>query len=189
MTDEGTGIAGDGYRMLPRGSLYAMYLSRAIFMAVIVSAVSLYIVFVDDGTLSDWIPLIAILLLVLLVCLIMFPPVYHRHYRFRIDDDEIDVRSGVLFLTHILVPVERVHQVEVSRGPIDRLYDLAEVTVTTAGGKFTMSHLSDDDAEDIAERLNRVIVRMLRSRERCRRGTATILWCSPRGPSPSPPWS
>lgn len=183
MTDRDSDVPADGYRTLPRASLHAMYLTRAIVVAVLVVAVCSYILFVDDGTLSDWIPAIAAVLVLLAAYCAVSPVVYFRHYRFRIDDDEIDVRSGVIVLTHTLVPVERVHQVEVSRGPIDRHYGLASVTVTTAGGTFDMPHLSDEDAEDIARRLNDIIVRMLRSRERWRTGTATIRWSSPRTPS------
>jgi membrane protein YdbS with pleckstrin-like domain len=77
----------------------------------------------------------------------------------------VDVRYGIVILRHILVPIERVHQVEVSRGPVNNMLGLANVNIITAGGVATISYLELDEAEKIAERLNDLINRMLRDRE------------------------
>ena len=65
-----------------------------------------------------------------------------------------------------MVPIERIHQVDVSRGPINRAFGLADVMITTAGGSVTIDHLEEDVAEDIAGRLNQSVVRMLKERDR-----------------------
>ena len=61
--------------------------------------------------------------------------------------------------------MERIHQVNVSKGPILRKYGLADVTITTAGGVATLQFLDEEIAEYIASNLNDKIVAMLRARE------------------------
>ena len=81
------------------------------------------------------------------------------------DDDCIEVRRGVIIRSHFLVPVERIHQVQVDKGPILRKFGLASVTVTTAGGIANLEYLDEPIAEDIAQNLNEKIIKMLKARE------------------------
>ena len=74
------------------------------------------------------------LALVMLIFAIVFPRIYFDHYRYFISEDRVDVRSGIFFLRHKVIPIERIHQVEVVSGPVNRLFDLADVRITTAGG-------------------------------------------------------
>ena len=67
--------------------------------------------------------------------------------------------------SHILVPVERIHQVEVVRGPINRMFGLSDVVVTTAGGTVKVQFLEDGVAETIADSLNESVIRLLKSRD------------------------
>ena len=63
-----------------------------------------------------------------------------------------------------MVPIERVHQVDVNVGPINRVFGLADVGITTAGGEVKIQFLKEDVAESIASKLNDKIVRMLKER-------------------------
>jgi hypothetical protein len=104
------------------------------------------------------------ILAITLVYIAVAPPVFYARYRYRITKDRVDVRYGVLVIRHILVPIERVHQVEIARGPINNLLDLADVTITTAGGEASIRYLEVDEAEKVADQLNDLIGRMLRER-------------------------
>ncbi|MFA6710689.1 MAG: PH domain-containing protein, partial [Candidatus Methanomethylophilaceae archaeon] len=63
------------------------------------------------------------------------------------------------------VPIERVHQVEVTRGPINNMLGLANVTVTTAGGTADIRFLEISEAERIAEELNSLINKIIGDRK------------------------
>ena len=89
----------------------------------------------------------------------------YRRYRYRMDDEKIEVRRGIVYITHAMVPIERVHQVDVSEGPINRMYGLANVNITTAGGVVTIEYLKEDVAEGIAAKLNENVVKLLRERD------------------------
>ena len=101
---------------------------------------------------------------ILLVYCAVGPFVFYKRYRYRMAEDKIEVRRGILYITHLLVPVERVHQVDVRVGPINRIFGLADVGITTAGGEVSLQFLEEDVAEGIATALNDKIVRMLKER-------------------------
>lgn len=53
---------------------------------------------------------------------------------YAIRQNDISYKSGLLFFSMTSVPFNRIQHVEVSQGPIGRLFDLASVKVYTAGG-------------------------------------------------------
>lgn len=86
------------------------------------------------------------------VCLII-PFVRYERYRYRFSDEDIDVREGFLFLHRDIVPIERLHKVALESGPVDRIFSLAKVIVTTAGGDVVIRFIEEEAAEKIVERL------------------------------------
>ena len=81
---------------------------------------------------------------------------FHR-YRYQIDDEFIDIREGYLFVKREIVPSERVHKMETIRGPIDTMFGVAKVKVTTAGGEVVIRFLEQEKAERIAEGLGKYV--------------------------------
>ncbi len=166
------------FHRLPVRSLKAMYVSKGI-IAVASLLIAIVAVLcmgrIAAGFENLFSAIVLLLLSVIIIYCMVSPAVYYRHYAYSIDDEKLDVRSGVVFLSHTLIPVERIHQVEINRGPIDRAFGLADVTVTTAGGVFSMPHLDGPEADSIASKLNEVIVSMLKARARWTANTAIIL--------------
>lgn len=94
----------------------------------------------------------------LLLAHMAFSPYFRFHrYRYQITDEFIDVREGYIFVERKLVPLERLHKMQTNKGPIDRIFKVAKVTVTTAGGDVTLRFLDEEKAEHIAESLSRRI--------------------------------
>jgi len=81
---------------------------------------------------------------------------YHR-YRYSINEECIDIEEGYLFVKRNIVPIERLHKLQTEQGPIDRIFHVAKVKATTAGGDVTIRFLQKEKAEEIAESLkNRI---------------------------------
>ncbi|NLL94190.1 MAG: PH domain-containing protein [Thermoplasmatales archaeon] len=97
--------------------------------------------------------------------LVLGPVIYYRRYRYIIDGDKVDVRKGIIFIRRSLTPIERIHQVDVSRGPILSMLGLANVTITTAGGVASLSYLEIPEAERVAEELNALVMKILKEGE------------------------
>lgn len=86
---------------------------------------------------------------------------YHR-YSYEINDEFIDLREGYIFVERNIVPLERLHKMQTLRGPIDRMFKVAKVVVTTAGGDVVLRFLDEEKADFIAEslgkRINQIVV-------------------------------
>ncbi len=163
-----TGVTADGYHILPRYSLKAMYVKNVIVFAILSSFTGLlthYWEMMFDIPKNAACPIIMVIYVLITSYLIIAPQVFYRRYRYRIDDDKAEIRRGIITITHSLVPIERIHQVEVSRGPINRRFGLANVVITTAGGVLTLEYLDDEVAESIASKLNECVVKLLRDRD------------------------
>lgn len=161
------GMTADGYHVLPKRSVGSMYIGNAIALAILSAIV--YVIYAYSSQYYEVPGTYKVLMLIayalIAAYLALGPPVYYARYRYRIDGDRIDIRKGVLVISHTVVPIERVHQLEVTRGPINNLFRLADVTITTAGGIARIQYLEIPVAEEIADSLNVYINDILRKRE------------------------
>ena len=84
------------------------------------------------------------------------PPLAYARWRFGVDDRLLSMRYGILFVQERLVPVPRMQHVDLTRGPIERLFGLATLVVFTAGNEgsaFRVPGLSRLRAEGIRDRI------------------------------------
>ena len=92
---------------------------------------------------------------------------YYRRFSINLSDDALEVYSGVFARQEREIPYRRIQNVDVTRNVIQRLLEIAQVKVETAGGGQTeavLRFVSDDDAEYLQSEL----------RTRKRRVTADI---------------
>lgn len=146
------------YEKLSKNALYCMYAAgilAAFFVAAIVGAVNYFWIFPKDIQVGKW---ISLAILVLTVADALVSPVFRYHrYRYSINEECIDIEEGYLFVKRHIVPIERLHKLETVKGPLDQIFKVAKVVVTTAGGDVTISFLDEKRAEKIAEGLRRRI--------------------------------
>lgn len=146
------------YEKLSKNALYCMYAAgilTAVVIIVIVAVVNYFWIFPKDIEIGKWISL-AIFIFTIVDALISPVFRYHR-YRYSINEECIDIQEGYLFVKRHIVPIERLHKLQTAKGPIDQIFKVAKVVVTTAGGDVTISFLDEKKAEQIAESLGRRI--------------------------------
>lgn len=80
-----------------------------------------------------------------------------RRRGYVVRDKDIVYKSGVLWRSVKAVPYNRVQHAETASGPVDRRFDLARLTIFTAGGSGGDVQISGLDGE-LAERLRAHIV-------------------------------
>lgn len=90
-----------------------------------------------------------------LLDLLIIPYIRYCRYQYCITDECIDVKEGFWFIERNIVPIERLHKVQTMRGPIDRMFGLTKVIVTTAGGDVTIRFLEEAEADKIVMNLQR----------------------------------
>ncbi|MGV9305364.1 MULTISPECIES: PH domain-containing protein [unclassified Nonomuraea] len=98
---------------------------------------------------------------VALACLLSaatVPRAYYRVQRWEITDEAVYVRSGWITHTWRVAPMSRIQTVDTARGPVQRMFGLADVTVTTASaaGAITIEGLDHELAAELAARLTAV---------------------------------
>jgi membrane protein YdbS with pleckstrin-like domain len=62
-----------------------------------------------------------------------WPAVSYRHRSWRLDDDGIEIRRGVVWRRVISIPRSRVQHTDVAQGPIERSLGLSHLVIHTAG--------------------------------------------------------
>lgn len=137
------------------GCIYTATIMTSIIEIAIIAAINFIWLFpyeIQAGKIGS-----AVLVGVILIHTVISPFLRFYRYQYEINEEFIDVREGYIFVERSLVPLERLHKMQTIRGPIDRLFKVAKVVVTTAGGDVTLRFLDEEKAEFIAENLGRRI--------------------------------
>ncbi|MGN6324592.1 PH domain-containing protein [Pseudolysinimonas sp.] len=129
--------------------------------------------------------LIPVALLVVLGVLLLILVVFYLSWRvhtFRITDDEVEVRSGILFRTNRKGRLDRVQGVDVTRQLLPRVFGAARLEIKVAGqdANVNLAYLSSRNADA----LRRVILRRasgVREQERAAAQGAPGATAAPRG--------
>jgi len=109
-------------------------------------------------------PLAVALLLAAWACLVaglaalawFWPPLHYRHTAYRLDEDGIRIRRGVVWRSMTSVPHSRVQHTDVSQGPLERAFGLATLIIHTAGtqnASVSLGGLRHEDALRIRDHL------------------------------------
>lgn len=133
-----------------------MRISCTLWLVFIMAAATLIVLWPLEAP-TFGVVILAVCWLLALLYIIAAPHVRYERYRYCIDEEAIRVRSGLFWVSESIVPIERLHKLEVSQGPVDRRFGLANVQVTTAGGDVSIKFLTIEKAEEIAETLKKKI--------------------------------
>ena len=155
-----------GYKFLNPKAKLAMYFKNVIAIVILAAADVVLFFFRKDieMEITVWYAITAIIAVIALILLI-WPAIFYKHYRYIVDTEKVDVQRGVLFIKRTVVPIERIHQVQVKRGPISNYLGLADVIITTAGGAASIQYLDYDVAQSVANYLNDTVNKIIRDRE------------------------
>ena len=100
------------------------------------------------GLPSTLVPLLA------LITVAMAPQRIYRHLRYRLGDRFLQVLRGWMFHSDTIVPFVRVQHMDVTRGPLDKMFGTATLVIHTAGTHnsiVTVPGLAPERAEEIRE--------------------------------------
>jgi putative membrane protein len=103
----------------------------------------------------------------LIVFTIVGVALYWTRFEYRVGVDDIRIDSGIVSRTHRSIPFDRIQDVDITQGPLQRLLGLAKVTFETGGGSTAsgaeegvLQAITLDRAEAI-----RSLIRSRRARE------------------------
>lgn len=84
-----------------------------------------------------------------------FTPRRVRALGYRLRDDDLVFRKGIMFRRVVAVPYGRMQLVDINRGPIARAFGLSELKLVTAAAasNITIPGLTEADADALRDRL------------------------------------
>lgn len=97
-------------------------------------------------------------LVLLIVFMFLWPPISHRHVRWRLDEIGLEIQRGVYWRKTLSVPLARLQHADLTQGPIQRQWGLAKLTVYTAGtenASVELDGLAYETAVELRDRLLR----------------------------------
>lgn len=81
--------------------------------------------------------------------MVIKPYYMYQNFRYEIQDDEINVKSGIFMIEETMIPMSRIQNVDLYEGFIMRKFELANITLSTAGGNRMIQYLNKDKANSI----------------------------------------
>ncbi|MGL4773331.1 MAG: PH domain-containing protein [Clostridium sp.] len=99
-------------------------------------------IFIDIG--------IGIILVLLLLNTFVYPAFEYKQWSYLITKDKIEFTEGIFFVRRVIIPIIRVQHIQVNQGPINRLLNLATITICTAGGNHQIPNIDIQRAEEIS---------------------------------------
>lgn len=128
-------------------------------LSVLVPAVLLAVLAAAIAPARFWLLLAMIIVLVLGIPYAIGVPLWrYAVHRWEVTDDAVYARTGWLWQEWRVAPVSRIQTVDTERGPLEQLFRLSSVTVTTASaaGPIKIAGLDHELAADLVGQLTRI---------------------------------
>jgi membrane protein YdbS with pleckstrin-like domain len=105
-----------------------------------------------------WVAAAWVLLLALrIVLLLWYPPRAYAAWAYRLDNKVLETRQGIWIRTVTLLPLPRLQHVDLHRGPLERAFGLASLTLFTAGTQHASISLPGLDADEASQLRDRLV--------------------------------
>nr|WP_085477362.1 PH domain-containing protein [Rathayibacter oskolensis] len=142
-------VTGEWRRVSPK------YVAVEIVSAVVSSAFLLAVPLVLWAIGVEWAWLLVVAAAALAVTLLVVAPRRARAYGYRLRDDDLLFRRGIMFQRFVSVPYGRMQLIDVNRGPLARALGLADLRFVTAAAATGVSipGLVAGEAEELRDRL------------------------------------
>lgn len=98
-----------------------------------------------------------ILIFLELINIFIFTNIRYKRYKYLINDEKIEVIEGLFWVTRTIIPIERLHQIVLNEGPVDKKYGLVNLKIVTAGGSVKIAFIPKEEGVEITELLKNKI--------------------------------
>ncbi|MEF2977070.1 PH domain-containing protein [Subtercola sp. YIM 133946] len=147
------GLAGpddDWQRVSPK--YVAVEFAASVLAGLIMSAISVFFIVVAGWWLGWW--MLGASLIVTIVLLVVAPR-RARAIGYRLRDDDLLMRRGIMFFRIVAVPYGRMQLIDVNRGPLGRALGLSDLKFVTAAATTAVSipGLPEEEADALRDQL------------------------------------
>lgn len=89
---------------------------------------------------------------VFVLCVVILPPVRYMRWRYQLNNDFLDIATGIIWRKRFVIPFIRVQNTDTRQGPLLRAFGLSSVTVATAAGEHVIPGIRTEQAEQLRDR-------------------------------------
>jgi len=146
-----------GFKKLEKNALGCMYTATFILSAVLLGIMSGVVIYFDLLKIRIVLIVYVVIMILAILNVIISPYFRYHRYRYKLDEDALEIVEGYIFISHNIVPIERIQNIELQQGPIDRIYGVSKMTITTGGGEETLRFVSGDVVKTMSDRLKKRI--------------------------------
>ncbi|RDV43349.1 PH domain-containing protein [Leifsonia sp. ku-ls] len=141
---------GEWRRVSPKYVL--VVISGTVITGLVLSAVSLFLWLVG-GWPFGWLALTVVV--VVTVVALVIAPRRARSIGYRLREDDLLFRRGIMFQRFVSVPYGRMQLIDINRGPVSRMLGLADLKFVTAAAStgVMVPGLPEPEAADLRDRL------------------------------------
>jgi membrane protein YdbS with pleckstrin-like domain len=139
------------WHQISRKYLWVQLIANGAFLLVVVAAVLVLGLLMHQ----TWIFIPGGIAIVILVWLLAILPRQVRAIGYQLRDDDLVFRRGILWQRFVAVPYGRMQLVDISHGPLDRGFGIAQLKFVTAAATtgVTIPGLSQEAAEALRDHL------------------------------------
>ncbi len=143
---------GDGtWHQLARQYVWVQLISSGVVLVLVVAA--MLVLTLALGQMWAWIP--GGILAIIMVWTIAITPRQARSYGYQLRKDDLVFRRGILWQRVVAVPYGRMQLVDITHGPLDRGFGIAQLKLVTAAATtgVTIPGLRQEAAERLRDTL------------------------------------
>ncbi len=143
---------GDGvWHQISRRYIAAQLISTGAFLALVVAAALVFWLVLGQV----WILIPAAIVIVITLWTLAILPRQARAYGYQLRADDLVFRRGILWQRMVAVPYGRMQLVDITHGPLDRAFGIAQLKLVTAAAAtgVTIPGLSQQGAEQLRDTL------------------------------------
>lgn len=144
------------FEKLNKKARYSMIIGDVIVLAISlnISSVIRNIIFSYDvpNMLKTAINVLYILLNGIFALNIIYEPtIAFKRRKYKIDENSIELLTGIYGIKHTVIPIRRLQQVDINQGMINRFFGLADINLITSGEDNKLEFIEIEKAELIVE--------------------------------------
>ncbi len=95
-----------------------------------------------------------VLALISVVQVIVIPIIRMYYWGYEITENDIDIQYGLIIITRSLIPMAKIQHVDTEHGPIMRFFNLATLSISTAGTVHKIPALKFDTARALRRQIS-----------------------------------
>ena len=141
---------GEWQRVSPK--YVVVVIASAVITGLVLAAASVFLWLVG-GWAFGWVLLTAVV--VITIVALVIAPRRARSIGYRLRDDDLLFRRGIMFQRFVSVPYGRMQLIDINRGPVSRMLGLADLKFVTAAAStgVMVPGLPEPEAAELRDRL------------------------------------